>query len=42
VLNICATGSDVAEARARAYAAAALIDWPGGFLRGDIAARALG
>lgn len=42
VLNISATGATVAEARARAYAAVDLIDWPGGFCRRDIAWRALG
>jgi phosphoribosylamine--glycine ligase len=41
VLNVCATGRDIAEARARAYAAIARIDWPQGFCRGDIAWRAL-
>ncbi len=38
VLNVTATGGDVAEARARAYAAVDAIDWPGGFCRRDIAA----
>jgi phosphoribosylamine--glycine ligase len=41
VLNICARGRDVAEARERAYAAIARIDWPGGFCRADIGWRAL-
>ena len=41
VLNICALGHDVAEARARAYEAAERIDWPGGFYRRDIGWRAL-
>ena len=41
VLNICALGADLAEARARAYAAIARIDWPGGFYRSDIGWRAL-
>jgi phosphoribosylamine---glycine ligase len=41
VLNVCATGADAAEARARAYAAVAAIDWPEGFCRHDIGARAL-
>jgi phosphoribosylamine--glycine ligase len=36
VLNVCATGATVAEARERAYAAIARIDWPGGFHRTDI------
>jgi phosphoribosylamine--glycine ligase len=42
VLDICAVGQDVREARARAYAAIAKIDWPEGFYRRDIAWRALG
>jgi phosphoribosylamine--glycine ligase len=41
VLNVCALGSDVAEARERAYAAVDRIDWPGGFHRRDIGWRAL-
>ncbi|WP_420470739.1 phosphoribosylamine--glycine ligase [Brevundimonas sp. FT23042] len=41
VLNICARGKDIAEARDRAYAAIRKIDWPGGFFRTDIAWRAL-
>ncbi|WP_409020219.1 phosphoribosylamine--glycine ligase [Brevundimonas vesicularis] len=41
VLNVCAYGADVAEARARAYEAIARIDWPGGFHRTDIGWRAL-
>jgi phosphoribosylamine--glycine ligase len=41
VLNVCAEGANLAEAVARAYAAVDLIDWPGGFHRRDIAARAL-
>jgi len=41
VLNVCALGADVAEARARAYGAIARIDWPGGFHRTDIGWRAL-
>ena len=40
-LNVCATGADLAEARERAYGAVALIDWPQGFHRTDIAWRAL-
>jgi phosphoribosylamine--glycine ligase len=39
VLNVSAVGATVAEARARAYRAVGLIDWPGGFHRTDIAAR---
>ncbi len=41
VLNVCATGRTVAEARERAYAAVDRIDWPEGFCRRDIAWRAL-
>ncbi|MGE0234652.1 phosphoribosylamine--glycine ligase [Methylocystis sp.] len=35
-LNVTALGESVAEAKARAYAAVDLIDWPGGFCRRDI------
>ncbi|MFO7856355.1 MAG: phosphoribosylamine--glycine ligase [Paracoccaceae bacterium] len=41
VLNLCAHGADLAEALSRAYAGVARIDWPGGFHRSDIGARAL-
>ncbi len=41
VLTICATGADLPEARARAYAAVAKIDWPGGFCRTDIGAKGM-
>jgi phosphoribosylamine--glycine ligase len=41
VLNVCAVGDTLAEARQRAYAAIARIDFPGGFWRTDIGARAL-
>jgi phosphoribosylamine--glycine ligase len=41
VLNVCALGADVAEARARAYGAIERIDWSGGFHRTDIGWRAL-
>jgi phosphoribosylamine---glycine ligase len=41
VLNVTGLGADVAEARARAYAAIDLINWPGGFCRRDIGWRAL-
>ncbi len=41
VLNVCAYGEDVAQARERAYEAIAKIDWPGGFHRTDIGWRAL-
>jgi len=36
VLNVVALGKTVSEAQAKAYAAADLIDWPGGFCRRDI------
>ncbi len=42
VLNVCASGATVEEARARAYAAVDAIDWPEGFCRRDIAWRAVG
>ena len=41
VLDVTACGQDIAQARARAYAAVAALDWPGGFCRGDIGWRAL-
>ncbi|HEY2710617.1 MAG TPA: phosphoribosylamine--glycine ligase [Caulobacteraceae bacterium] len=41
VLNVCALGADVGEARGRAYAAIAKIDWPESFHRTDIGWRAL-
>ena len=41
VLNICATGATLQEARDAAYAAVDTIDWPEGFCRRDIAWRAL-
>ena len=41
VLNVCALGDDVAQARERAYAAIRRIDWPGGFHRSDIGWRAM-
>jgi phosphoribosylamine---glycine ligase len=41
VLNVCARGATLQEARDRAYAAVARIDWPGGFHRTDIGWRAL-
>lgn len=41
VLNVSARGASVAEARARAYAAVAAIDWPDGFCRTDIGHAAL-
>jgi phosphoribosylamine--glycine ligase len=42
VLNVCARGATLAQARERAYAAVDAIDWPGGFHRRDIGWRALG
>jgi phosphoribosylamine--glycine ligase len=42
VLNVTATAPTLADARARAYRAVDLIDWPQGFCRRDIAARAVG
>ena len=41
VLNICALGTNLAEAQSRAYAAIDRIDWPEGFCRRDIGTRAL-
>jgi phosphoribosylamine--glycine ligase len=41
VLNVCAHGPTLADARARAYAAVEMIDWPEGFHRRDIGWRAL-
>ncbi|MEM7177185.1 MAG: phosphoribosylamine--glycine ligase [Pseudomonadota bacterium] len=41
VLNVSATGTTLANARERAYAAIELIDWPDGFCRRDIAWRGL-
>ena len=41
VLNVTGIGKDVREARARAYAGVAAIDFPGGFFRRDIGWRAL-
>ena len=41
VLNICARGATIQEARDKAYAAISQIDWPGGFYRSDIGWRAL-
>ncbi len=42
VLNITATGADVREAVARAYAGVDAISWPEGFCRRDIGWRAIG
>jgi phosphoribosylamine--glycine ligase len=41
VLNVSATGPDLATARRHAYAAVDAIGWPGGFCRRDIGWRAL-
>jgi phosphoribosylamine--glycine ligase len=41
VLAVCALGSDVGQARDRAYEAIDRIAWPGGFCRRDIAWRAI-
>jgi phosphoribosylamine--glycine ligase len=41
VLGVTAIGKDVTEARARAYEAVDLIDWPEGFCRRDIGWRAI-
>jgi len=41
VLNVCAKGADLREARDRAYAAVDAIDFPDGFCRRDIGWRAL-
>jgi phosphoribosylamine--glycine ligase len=41
VLNVTATGKDVAEAQAQAYAAVSRIHWQGSFYRSDIGRRAL-
>ena len=41
VLNVCALGETLQQARDRAYAAVEKIDWPGGFYRRDIGWRAL-
>jgi phosphoribosylamine--glycine ligase len=41
VLGVTARGKDIAQARDRAYAAIAKIDWPEGFCRTDIGWRAL-
>lgn len=41
VLNICALGVDLTEARDIAYAALGVIDLPGGHYRNDIGWRAL-
>ena len=40
VLDVTALGATLAEARARAYRAVELIDWPDGFCRRDIGRRA--
>jgi phosphoribosylamine--glycine ligase len=40
VLNVCAVGASLVEARERAYGAIARIDWPEGFHRTDIGLKA--
>ena len=40
VLTVTGVASDAAEARSRAYAAVAELDWPEGFCRRDIGATA--
>jgi len=41
VLAVTAIGHDLAEARARAYAAVDRVDWPAGFCRRDIGSQAV-
>ncbi|OYW79173.1 MAG: phosphoribosylamine--glycine ligase [Asticcacaulis sp. 32-58-5] len=41
VLNVCARGATIKEARDAAYEAVSKINWPGGFYRTDIGWRAL-
>ncbi|WAC49227.1 phosphoribosylamine--glycine ligase [Asticcacaulis sp. SL142] len=41
VLNVCARGATIKEARDAAYEAVSKIQWPGGFYRSDIGWRAL-
>jgi phosphoribosylamine--glycine ligase len=41
VIDVCATGANLAEALRRAYAAAAEIEWPSKILRKDIGRRVL-
>jgi phosphoribosylamine--glycine ligase len=41
VLNVTATGRSVSAAQAKAYQAAAQIDWENGFFRRDIGWRAV-
>jgi phosphoribosylamine---glycine ligase len=41
VLAVTAIGRDLAQARERAYGAVERVDWPDGFCRRDIGARAL-
>jgi phosphoribosylamine---glycine ligase len=41
VLNVCATGTDLAAARDAAYTAVDAVDWPEGFCRRDIGWRAI-
>jgi len=41
VLAVTGMGGTISEAKARAYAGVAVIDWPGGFYRSDIGFRAV-
>ena len=41
MLGVTALGDTIADARTRAYEAAAVIDWPDGFSRTDIGWRAI-
>jgi phosphoribosylamine--glycine ligase len=41
VVNVCARGADLTEARTKAYDAITKIGWPEGFHRKDIGWRAL-
>ncbi len=41
VLTVCGVGADLRAAHDAAYEAVAALDWPGGFCRRDIAAKAL-
>jgi len=41
VLAVTGMGGTISEAKSRAYAAVAAIDWPGGFYRSDIGFRAV-
>jgi phosphoribosylamine---glycine ligase len=41
VLSICATGTDISQARSKAYAGVDTLDWPEGFCRRDIGWQAI-